>query len=984
MATEIVRRNIIVEYVSKQKKFEDDQKKLGKSTINLTKIFNQAKGALLGFATAGAIFQTFKQAVRTINEFQVSLKELQSLTGLTEKEVAALGDVAIDISTKFGTSAKEIVDGFAKVGSAAPQLLGNQDALAEVTKQADILSKAAGISLDEAIDAVTKTMNQYGLEAHQASELTDILATSQQKGTARITDLTLSLKNVGSAANAMGLSVEETNVHLQALAKGGLTGAEAGIKLRNIYTRLANTGREELNPATQDFADILDTLAKEGYDDVTKASKLFGAQNFTAAQTLIAQRKTVKDLSGSLNEVGNAMEQAGINTDTNAAAVERAGAAWNALVLSIDKGDGVISRAFSRLVNNFTQTIEGLRGINDGLLEFSDRGVLGLLNPLERLSASIKQVDSEIAKLGDDIENEEGLKLQIKRIKLLEDQSRLLLSQAKDEKTRKRDQAILTGILRERTFLEEQLRFITEENVEALSDLNSEEAVRVETLKSLKKALKEAKEERDGINIADKSALRANEQIIVALTKRIKALDITAESTKNLAEEQKKATRELETLQIALIRGESDRNIAALQQQNKIALEDFKGTEEQKAQFALLSNQKLRNDINAIREQQLKDSLQFEQDARDFIAEDNKKREQDLIDQDNRESDLRELGFQKERIEVQKKLKDRVISEEEAARQISLIELEALKARLLNLSLSEAERIDIKEQIINAEIALEKDLTEKTKEEQQERLKLAGEAINQIAGILNQVFEAEQARIEKSISLQEERVEKAREIADRGNAELLQLEEERLTKLNQQREKAARKQRAVQAAQIAANAALAVSNTITTITSGGVQGGIFGIIATGISLAATVASAVIAVRNALSDVPAFAEGVDQFSGEGTAKSDSNLIRISHGERITDAETTSKLMKMGVTNDNVVALAGAGIQAISSPSYSPSAISSGTPSSSSGKEYSELKEEIKKNTKAIQNLGIKSTIDHKGFTSEISKRNKLKERRNKML
>jgi TP901 family phage tail tape measure protein len=339
-------RNMLKEITALDKKLKDVDASVGQYQRNVGNYSSAFRGLgsgimqLTGFVGGVAVL---RDAIKTVTEFDQAMAELQTITGLSDEVIDELGEKAIEMSKRFGTSAIEVSKGMALIGSKKPDLLNNADALASVTEQADILAKAAGISLPEAADALTKAMNQYGASSTEATKYTDILAVSQQKGTASIASLSEALKNVGSVAKASGVDFEATNALLQALAKGGLEGAEAGTKLRTILLRLAKTGRQDLNPAVTDMSDILNTLAKE-IPDVTSAQKMFGEEAAAAALTLINQRDVVKDLNGALNEQGAALEQAENNSDTLSGVTAKLGAAWDAFVLSIENGDGVIAR----------------------------------------------------------------------------------------------------------------------------------------------------------------------------------------------------------------------------------------------------------------------------------------------------------------------------------------------------------------------------------------------------------------------------------------------------------------------------------------------------------------------------------------------------------------------------------------------------------------------------------------------------------------
>lgn len=102
-----------------------------------------------------------------------------------------------------------------------------------------------------------------------------------------------------------------------------------------------------------------------------------------------------------------------------------------------------------------------------------------------------------------------------------------------------------------------------------------------------------------------------------------------------------------------------------------------------------------------------------------------------------------------------------------------------------------------------------------------------------------QIIALKQQEIEQLTALQEQRVADARNIADKGNAEILQAEEERLAKLQEQGRNYARQQIALTQLQITAQSALAIAKAAA-------QGGVaapFTIAATLIALAAGYAQA---------------------------------------------------------------------------------------------------------------------------------------------
>jgi len=143
-----------------------------------------------------------------------------------------------------------------------------------------------------------------------------------------------------------------------------------------------------------------------------------------------------------------------------------------------------------------------------------------------------------------------------------------------------------------------------------------------------------------------------------------------------------------------------------------------------------------------------------------------------------------------------------------------------------------------------------------------------------------QVNAAEAAALDRSIALQNRRVENAREIADKGNAEFLEMEQKRLDELERKREANARKQIAINNALVASQAIVAAISAIAQAVSTGSP------IAAIAALAAVIGAigAAFSFVNSLQPQSAeFFEGTPFVNGpEGRDKVAANLTR---GERV---------------------------------------------------------------------------------------------------
>lgn len=318
-------------------------------------------------AAIAGVSAVIGNVVKTIKEFDQDMANLKAITGSTDEQMKGFRKSVLDVSGATGKGASEIAKAFQLVGSAKPELLTSAAALGEVTKQAVLLSQAGGMEVPEAASALTKAMNQFGAGAEDAAMFTDILATSQQKGTATIAQLSESLKNVGAVANSAGLTFEETNATLQALAKGGLVAGEAGTGLRGVILRLQKAGigfkdgqfdiALALSETEKRFNSIQDPV-----ELATEKSNLFGTENVKTIDTLIKQKDVLTDLNGQLNEYGNAAEQAAIVTNTIAGKQEALSSQWDRLILSAEEGTGAVG------------------GFYEGILEFTEAALVGVQN----------------------------------------------------------------------------------------------------------------------------------------------------------------------------------------------------------------------------------------------------------------------------------------------------------------------------------------------------------------------------------------------------------------------------------------------------------------------------------------------------------------------------------------------------------------------------------------------------------------------------
>ena len=343
-----------------------------KATVSIGSMvdwFNRFGGVILsviGFLTG------FTLALRAIRDERNKLEEsqagLKALTGLDDDSIAWLTGQAKTLSTtmtkeglRVRQSAAEILDAFMLVGSAKPELLGDKEALKAVTEEAMRLQAAAkDITLNEAVDSLTLSLNQYGAAADQAGRFTNVLAAGSQAGSANIASQAKAIRNAGTAAASANVPIEQTVALIETLAYRGIKDEVAGTGLKNFFLVL-QTGADETNPKIVGLDKALENLKNKNMD-AGAIKKMFGEEGYNTASVILQNTEMVKDFTAAVTDTNVAYEQAAINSDTAQAKLEQA---RNKMKLAaIDLGEK-LNPALTVSTNMLTNVLKYLPGLID-------------------------------------------------------------------------------------------------------------------------------------------------------------------------------------------------------------------------------------------------------------------------------------------------------------------------------------------------------------------------------------------------------------------------------------------------------------------------------------------------------------------------------------------------------------------------------------------------------------------------------------------
>jgi hypothetical protein len=204
-------------------------------------------------------------------------------------------------------------------------------------------------------------------------------------------------------------------------------------------------------------------------------------------------------------------------------------------------------------------------------------------------------------------------------------------------------------------------------------------------------------------------------------------------------------------------------------------------------------------------------------------------------------------------------------------------ERKALQKQLLEL---QKQQNDANRQLAEGDAAAKKDTQDRNKQHLDEITAAYQSFAQGIIAIINAIDQAEARRLDRQISYQEKRVEYARQIADKGNAEYLEMEEKKLDELQRKREDNANKQLAINNALTLSNAVLAA---ISAVAYAAQTGNPFAAIAAVGAIAAAIAAAYQFANSFDNPVQEFNTGTEYVNGP--AGRDQVPARLTRGERV---------------------------------------------------------------------------------------------------
>lgn len=342
-----------------QREAERAMDALEKRGTDLERTMTAVGQAIAAMFAAGALVAELRKASEEAAAFEKSLDNLQAITGITGERLKTVENAAKNFGKTTATSATEAVEAMKLIASAKGELADNEQGLIAVTKAAETLAAASGMTLPAAADSLVNALNQMGAGASEAERYINVMAAGAKVGASEVAESAEALKQFATTAKTVGVSIEGANAAIQGLAKAGIKGSEAGNALKNILLKLETDADTKLRPSLVGLTGAIEALGKKNLDTAALV-KMFGVENINAANAMIANAQTVKEFESAMTGTQTAYEQAAINSDNYAGATKRMQTALGVLRIELgEKLNPVLAEGAKLVADVAVEIVEG-------------------------------------------------------------------------------------------------------------------------------------------------------------------------------------------------------------------------------------------------------------------------------------------------------------------------------------------------------------------------------------------------------------------------------------------------------------------------------------------------------------------------------------------------------------------------------------------------------------------------------------------------
>lgn len=315
---------------------------LAKAGISAKKASTSFKAVGDAAHTSGLKLRSFSDKVRTVMEFRLisegllqlkaailggvqaiilydqALKDLQAITGATDREVAQMGVTILDVASKTKFSAAEVAEGMRVIGQAGFTATESVQTMQAVSD----LATGTLSTMSTTVDLVTTAMRVFNIDASRSTEVVDVFANAVNRSKLTIDKLRTAMNFVGPIAKESGVTFQELSAAMGTLANSGIRASTIGTGLRRVFAELVDPSKKlkaaadavgislrDLSPESSSLSDVLANL-RLVIKDTGTAFDIFGKRGAASVLALTSSTSQFDNMLDLVSRSGTAAEQA--------------------------------------------------------------------------------------------------------------------------------------------------------------------------------------------------------------------------------------------------------------------------------------------------------------------------------------------------------------------------------------------------------------------------------------------------------------------------------------------------------------------------------------------------------------------------------------------------------------------------------------------------------------------------------------------------
>ena len=260
--------------------------------------------------------QAFMECVEAAEQYETALTKISTIADPAQASMETIKNDITTLSQDTGQSVNDLSESVYQAISASVE---TADAV-DFVRQSNMLAVGGFTDTTTAVDVLTTALNAYGLETSRATNISDMLITTQKLGKTTVGELGQTLGTVIPTAAAYKVNMENVSAAMVTMTKQGINTAAAGTSLRAMLSELAKDGSDVSNVLREEtgksfsalmsegksLGDVLNILGQSVDGDSTAFANLFS--NVRAKQGALAIFNSgAKEFNGTVSQMANSV-----------------------------------------------------------------------------------------------------------------------------------------------------------------------------------------------------------------------------------------------------------------------------------------------------------------------------------------------------------------------------------------------------------------------------------------------------------------------------------------------------------------------------------------------------------------------------------------------------------------------------------------------------------------------------------------------------